>query len=269
MKWLVGLTITSVVPAASRADERPVIAEVPATAPFDASQLAAALRLRLPARGAPIRIRVVSTPDGARPDVVWIEVGGNVREVALRGSTGPDAARLVALAATDLLLEDLVVAAEAPLAPPAAPSQAVTIGALGGVAVWQYPIAGLGVDLAVARDTWLLALEAGGGVLDGPLRLTTGVIRFEAGTRHGAFDLRGGATAMPLTVGDGAGDATVLVAASASVRARVPIGLGVRGVLAGGIDLFATRTTYVLDGMPVLTTPRIAPWLAAGLEVAP
>jgi hypothetical protein len=42
----------------------------------------------------------------------------------------------------------------------------------------------------------------------------------------------------------------------------------VDAVLAGGIDLFATRTTYVLDGMPVLTTPRIAPWLAAGLEVA-
>jgi hypothetical protein len=74
---------------------------------------------------------------------------------------------------------------------------------------------------------------------------------------------------MPLTVGDGAGDATVLVGAGTSVRLRAPIGLGVDAVLAGGIDLFATRTTYVLDGMPVLTTPRIAPWLAAGFEVAP
>src|SRR4051812_48462647 len=105
MKWLVGLTITSVAPAAIRADERPVIADVPATAPFDAPQLAAALRLRLPASGAPIRVRVVTTPDGVR-----IEAGGSVREVALRGNTGPDAARLVALAATDLLLEELVVA---------------------------------------------------------------------------------------------------------------------------------------------------------------
>jgi hypothetical protein len=263
MKWLVGLTITSVAPAAIRADERAVIADVPATAPFDAPQLAAALRLRLPASGAPIRVRVITTPDGVR-----IEAGGNVREVALRGNTGPDAARLVALAATDLL-EDLVVAAEAPVAPAAPPPQAVTIGALGGVVVWQYPIAGLGVDLAVARGAWLLALEAGGGMLDGPLHLTAGVVRLEAGTRHGGFDLRAGATVMPLTVGDGAGDATVLVGAGASVRLRASIGRGVHAVFAGGIDLFATRTTYVLDGMQVLTTPRIAPWLAAGLEVAP
>jgi len=261
MKWLVGLTITSVAPAAIRADERAVIADVPATAPFDGPQLAAALRLRLPASGAPIRVRVVTTPDGIR-----IEAGGSVREVALRGNSGPDAARLVALAATDLL-EDLGGAAEVPVAP--APAQEVTIGALGGVVVWQSPIAGLGIDLAVARGAWLLALEAGGGRLDGPLHLTAGVVRFEAGTRHGAFDLRAGATAMPLTVGDGAGDATVLVGAGASVRLRAPIGGGVRAVFAGGVDLFATRTTYVLDGMQVLTTPRIAPWLAAGLEVAP
>jgi hypothetical protein len=264
MKWLVGLTITSVAPAAIRADERPVIADVSATAPFDAPQLAAALRLRLPASGAPVRIRVVTTPGGVR-----IEAGGNTREVALRGSTGQDAARLVALAATDLL-DDLVVAAEAPVAPQAAPRPSVTIGALGGVVAWQHPIAGLGIDLALARDTWLLALEAGGGtLLDGPLRLTTGVIRFAGGTRHGAFDLRAGATVMPLTVGDGTGDATVLVGAGASVRVRAPIGIGVHAVLAGGIDIFATRTTYVLDGMPVLTTPAIAPWLAAGLEVVP
>jgi hypothetical protein len=190
--------------------------------------------------------------------------------VALRGTTGPDAARLVALAATDLLLDDLVVGAEAPVAPTAAPRPSVTIGALGGILAWQHPIAGLGVDLAVPRGTWLLAVEAGGGaLLDGPLRLTTGVIRLAVGTRHGAFDLRAGATFMPLTVGDGTGDATVLFGVGTSVRLRASIGIGVHAVVAGGVDLFATRTTYLLDGMPVLTTPWLAPWLAAGLEVTP
>jgi hypothetical protein len=146
----------------------------------------------------------------------------------------------------------------------------VTIGALGGVMAWQHPIGGLGVDLAVPRGTWLLAVEASGGaLLDGPLRLTTGVLRLAVGTRHGAFDLRAGATVMPLTVGDGIGDATVLVGAGTSVRLRLSIAAGVHAVLAGGVDLVATRTTYVLDGMPVLTTPWIAPWLAAGFEVTP
>jgi hypothetical protein len=264
MKWLVGLTIASVAPATLHADERPVIAEVATTAPFDAPELAAALRLRLPAGGPPIRVRVVTTPGGVR-----IEAGGSAREVALRGTTGPDAARLVALAATDLLLDDPVVGAEVPVAP-AAPRRSVTIGVLGGVVAWQHPIAGLGVDLAMPRGAWLVALEAGGGtLLDGPLRLTTGVVRLAVGTRHGAFDLRAGASFMPLTVGDGAGDATVLVGVGTSVRVRAAIGIGVDAVLAGGLDLFATRTTYVLDGMPVLTTPRIAPWVAAGLEVVP
>jgi hypothetical protein len=40
-------------------------------------------------------------------------------------------------------------------------------------------------------------------------------------------------------------------------------------VLAGGADVFATRTTYVLAGVPALTTPHSALWFAAGLEMAP
>src|SRR5205823_5614031 len=99
--WLIGLVIASGAPGAIRAEDRAVVADVAAAAPFDASQLAAALRLRLPAGGEPIRVRVVTTPDGVR-----IEARGNAREVALRGSTGTAAARLVALAATDLLLDD-------------------------------------------------------------------------------------------------------------------------------------------------------------------
>ena len=68
MKWLVGLAIATGVPSAIHADARVVFVDVPSTAPFDAPQLAAALRLRLPARGAPIRVLVIATPGGVRID---------------------------------------------------------------------------------------------------------------------------------------------------------------------------------------------------------
>jgi hypothetical protein len=262
MKWLVGLAIASGTPA--RADDRAVMADVPAGAPFDAAELAAAIRLRVPPGGAAIRIRVVPTPDGVR-----IEARGNARDVALRGSTGAAAARLVALAASDLLLDDLAAAPELPAAARPA-GAAVTIGALAGVAAWHYTLASLGVDVAVGRDSWLLAIEAGGGTLiDGPLHLTAGVLRLGCGTRFGAFELRAGATLVPLSVANGTGDATVLAGGGASARLHATLSANVRGVLVGGVDVFATRTTYELDGMSVLATPRSALWLGAGLEVTP
>lgn len=263
MKWLVGLAIASGTPA--RADDRAVVAEVPAGAPFDAAELTAAIRLRVPPGGPAIRVRVIAMPGGVR-----VEAHGNARDVALRGSTGPAAARLVALAASDLLLDDLAAAPDRE-APAATSRPAVTLAALGGVAAWHYTLASLGVDVSVARDSWLLAIEAGGGTLvDGPLHLTAGVIRLGCGTRFGALELRAGATLVPLAVANGSGDATVLAGGGASARLRAPLGgSAVRGVIGAGIDLFATRTTYVIEGMPVMTTPRSALWLGAGVEVTP
>jgi hypothetical protein len=40
-------------------------------------------------------------------------------------------------------------------------------------------------------------------------------------------------------------------------------------VFAGGVDGFAMRTTYMVDGRPVMATPRVAPWIAVGMEVSP
>lgn len=262
MKWLLGLSIAAA-SAESRAEERAVMVEVAADAPFAAPELAAALQIRVPATGAPIRVRVVAIPGGVR-----IEARGGAREIALRGATGPAAARLVALAATDLVVDEVV--ATPPPAPELAPARSATLGALGGVAAWQYAIASLGVDLAAARGAWLVALDAGGGTLiGGPLHLTAGVIRCSAGARFGDLELRAGATIVPVVVGDGVGDATVLAGGGASARLHVPIDGRLHAVLAGGADVFATRTTYVVDGMPALTTPRSALWFAAGLELAP
>jgi hypothetical protein len=266
LKLVLGLSILC---SAQRAvAERAIIADVSGVAPFDAAELTAALRVRLAAEGAPVALRVTAIGGGVR-----IEARGNVREVALRELTGPAAARFVALAAHDLLLDDL---AEAPLGAPSptpvsgTPGRTpTTIGVLGAAAAWQHVLGGMAVDLAISRSAWLLAIEAGAATLvDGPVHLTAATLRIGGGARRGWLEARAGATLAPLLVSDGTGDRTILAGGGASVRIRAPIAGGLRVVLAGGIDLFATRTTYLL-GATMLATPRVAPWIAAGMEVTP
>ena len=98
--------------------------------------------------------------------------------------------------------------------------------------------------------------------------MTTGEVRASAGVRVDWLDLRAGVVLVPVLVSTGAGDATVLAGGGASARAVVPVSPLLRAVVAAGLDVFATTTEYRLAGMSVLTTPRWAPWLAAGIEVA-
>lgn len=264
---MIGLVLSAAQPASA---ERSIVADVAATAPFDARELTAALRVRLVRDGAPVTVRVLATPAGVRVEVSSTEgaiVRQGARDVALDGLRGPTAARLVALAADDLMLEDLAM-------PPAeARSVAAashTIGALGAAAAWDGPLGGVTFDVARARGPWVVALDVGGATLvGGAIGLNAAVIRFSAGLRASWFELRAGATFAPLIVSDGAGDRTVLVGGGASARLRVPLGDGLHAVFAAGGDVFATRTQYLVGGMPALATPRVAPWFGAGLEVSP
>jgi hypothetical protein len=270
LKLVLGLSILC---SAQRAvAERSIVAEVPAVAPFDAAELAAALRVRLPRDGAPVVVRVAVTRDG-----VVIEARGNVRAIALRDLTGAAAARFVALAAHDLLLDDLaeLPSGAAPVRPVGAVARSSeafdtpTVGVLGAAAAWQHVLGGVAIDLAIPRGAWLLAIEGGGGTLvDGRVDLTAATIRISGGVRASWVELRSGATLAPLFVSSGAGDRTILAGLGASVRVRARIASGISAVLAGGADVFATRTTY-LFGDAMLETPRVAPWVAAGVEMAP
>lgn len=244
-------------PAAAWA-ERAIAAEVDAAAPFDAPALASALRARLP-DGDAIQLRISTTFDGVR-----IETRGTTRDVALRGLAGDAAARLVALATADLLVDAV------DLEPPPLVHRPITIGVLGTAALWGHTFGALGLDVAVPRRSYLIAIEAGGGTLvDGPIRLTAGILRAGIGLRGGPFELRLTALAAPLMVSNGDGDATILGGAGASGRLRLPLGGGLHALLAAGVDAFATRTTYVVQGMTALTTPQLAPWAALGVEVTP
>jgi len=272
LKLLAGIACVCTAPAVALADERVVSADVAAAAPFDAAQLAAAIRIRVPAGRAPIRVRVFMVAGGVR-----VESRGSARDVPLGSFTGAAAARLVALAASDLFVDDLAptlledpALRAAETAVDARPRGRVTMSALGAAAAWSHALGGLAIDVAQVSGSRVVAIEAGAGTLVGsPLRLTAGVVRIGGGLRAGIAELRATATVVPLYVSDGAGDATVLWGIGASARLRIPLVAGVRAVLATGVDLFATRSTYIVEQMPVLETPRAAAWLAAGIEVAP
>jgi len=228
-----------------------------AGAPFAAADLEAALRVRIPAKGAPVSIRVTAIEHGVR-----IESRTGFRDVPLADLHGNDAARLVALAADDLLLDDLAVP------PPEPPSRAVSLGVLGGAAAWDGALGNVAVDVAVPRGSMVLAVEAGGGrMVGGALAVTAAHVRATVGVRSDWLELRAGVTAVPLFVSTGAGDVTMLVGGGVSARALLPVSSSVRAVIAAGGDVFATQTEYRVAGMAAMTTPRWAPWAALGIDV--
>ncbi len=267
LKLVIGLVLSAAQPAAA---ERSILADVPAMAPFDARELAAALRVRLAREGAPVTVRVLATATGVRVEVSTTENAierGGAREVSLEGLTGETAARMVALAADDLMLDELALP---PIAPRVAATRITTVSVVGAAAAWDDLFGAVTLDVARQRGPWIAALDLGGATLvGGPINLSAAVVRLSAGYRVSWLELRAGATFAPLIVSDGDGDSTVLVGGGASARLRVPLGDGVRAVIAAGADVFATRTQYLVDGMPTLTTPRTAPWFGAGIEVTP
>jgi hypothetical protein len=255
VRMLAALTIAFA--AAPAAADRPIEVDADGV-PFSAHDLADAIRVRVAHEGHGLRVRVTAAEGGVR-----VEAHGGSRDVALEGLQGPAAARLVALAANDLWMDDLAVAPAAPV------ERRATVSLVGSAAGWGNPLGGLTADLALPVGPGLVAIEAGASnMLGGSVDLTGGVVRVSGGWRSSWLELRAGATVMPIVVSTGAGDTTVLVGAGASARVRLPISGGVRGVIAGGADAFATRTTYQLAGMPAFATPAIAPWLGAGVEAA-
>lgn len=262
--WIVAALVVTC--AARRAQaERSIEVDEPPGAAFAPQELAAAIRVRIASEGSPVRIRVTPTATGVR-----IETRGEARDVELGELRGADAARMVALVANDLLVDDL-----AALAPPAivrhgevrTASSPVELGVLGGVSGWNGTLGGLALDLAIPRGAWAITVEAGGGVLvNSTLHVLAGNVRIAPAVRLDGFELRAGATLSPLLVTNGAGDQTVLAGGNASVRMRIGLTSATHAVLAAGVDAYATHTRYQLAAMTI-ATPWIAPWVSAGIEV--
>lgn len=255
------------------AQPRAITVEVAAAAPFDAGDLVGALRVRLQPEGPAVHVRVQTTAAGVR-----VEARGGARDVAVGGLDAAAAARLVALAANDLLFDDLAtapapgIAAEVRTRSPAVirPTGPVAVSALATFASWSGPLAGGAIEVGLGRGPWRIAAEVGAGrLLDAPLDLTAASVRLAGGWRRGALELRAAVVAAPVFVSDGAGDRSVLVGAGAAVRLRVPVARDLQLVFAAGLDAYANRTAYRMAGVPVLETPTLAPYVALGVEVAP
>ena len=257
--WIVAALVVTCAVRRAQAERAIVVDEAIGAQRFAAQELAAAIRVRIAPEGSPVRIRVTSTSTGVR-----IETRGETRDVELGELRGADAARMVALVANDLLVDDLATP------PPPLELQArhaPELGVLGGVSGWDGLLGGLTLDLAVPRDGWVMTIEAGGGeLIQSTLHLFAGVVRIGPALRIDGFEVRAGLTLAPLLVTSGVGDQTVLAGANASVRMRLPLTTGVHAVLAAGVDAYATRTQYQLAAMTV-PTPWVAPWLCAGIEV--
>ena len=262
--WIVAALVIPCAARRAQAD-RTIVVDEATSGPFAPQELAAAIRVRIAAAGSPVRILVTPTASGVR-----IETRGETREVALGELRGPDAARMVALVANDLLVDDL--AAPAPpmvekrgeLRPTHPPAE---LGVLGDVSGWDGTLGGLSLDLAIPRGAWAMTFEAGGGVLvESMLHVLAGNVRIDPALRIDGFELRAGATLAPLLVTNGVGDQTVLVGGNASMRVRLGLAADVHAVLAAGVDAYATHTQYQLQAMTI-ATPWLTPWVAAGLEV--
>ncbi len=243
---------------APAAAERRIVVEIASDGPFTAAELTEALRVRVSPTGAPLRVRVTATDDAVR-----VEAGGTARDLELGGRRGADAARLVAIAASDLVLDDLA-------ATPPRPPPTFALAALGGASAFTGTLAGGALDFTLGGGPWLFDGSVGGGALvSGPIHGDDVVVRIGGGYRIGWLDLIASATFAPLIVSDGAGDVTVLVGAGATARLRIPIAERVHAIIAAGADVFATRTEYTSSGAAVTETPLVAPWVAAGVELAP
>lgn len=255
LKVLIAVVVAGRIAAA----ERTVTVEVVAPAPLQADDVRRALGLRLARTGAAVHVRVAPTAAGLE-----VAAGGGAREISIAGLSVEAATRLVALTASDLLLDEL-----APLPRPPA-SHAWSIGLSTSAAGWEAMLGGVAGEVAVARGGVVGVAELGAAtLLAGPLQLDGATLRLDAGVRRGIVELRGGATLAAIRVGDGAGDRTVLAGANASVRVRLPVASRVRAVFGLGADAFATRTIYRTGGMTVLATPRVAPGFTAGVELVP
>jgi hypothetical protein len=254
MRLLAALTIACV--ARTAAAERAIDVDVRG-APFEAHDLVDALRVRVANQGAPIHVRVTADGGGVR-----VEARGATRDVPLQGLSGAAAARLVALATDDLLLDDLATT-PSPLA-----SSDLTLAVLGTVASWNDTLGAGSLELAIPVGSAVLAVAAGGGELvTGKLALYTAVLRLEGGVRYGWFEARAGAVVLPVFVTSGKGDTTIVAGVGANFRARLPVTAGVRAVLAAGIDAYADRTQYEQTGMAEVATPWVAAWAGLGVEL--
>lgn len=249
--------------------------------PFDRAALVRAITLRLPlVRLDPGRLPVVAVR-AVPPDGAAIRVGEASRLVSIRGLSGEDAARVVALLSLDLMLVQQATsppAAEDAVEQPGPKSAARTTGRFSvglsprlslGVVAWS-PTFEPTLDLSVKVSRhFLIYLEAGftwsgQGEGERALDLYEVPVRAGAGFRYAWLEVRAGAVVRPYLVSGGGEDSGVLAGGGLGLFYRHAFSPAVTGHAGVGVDLLYPRKEFRVGGQQVLTTSWAVPWLALG-----
>lgn len=247
-------------------------------APFSEAELEEALRLRL---GGQHRIEVVS---GARG--MTISVDGTTRSIQLGSERGEEAARVVALVAAAIVLDDAqerrriaVADAEREQAELArerrGPAKRWALAALVTPSVSERTESNTGVLLSLDRahgeDGVRLMMSI--GVTSSSIELgemAPQIRTVEAPVRAGAwlgdrYAVGATAVAIPYETRGGAGDRNVLFGAGVTARAQLVVSGGTGVVAQVGVDGMARSVAYRWEGETVLASGRFRPWLAIGV----
>jgi hypothetical protein len=207
----------------------------------------------------------------AQGDAIRVEIGGRDLVLDLDGARGRTAARMIAVAAADLVLPELPSGAPPPavaieraaVAPPPRPLRLALIGQIGSEEATR-AAATIGGELASSGPR--LALEVG---IAGGRAAAHGVSLLGVPVRAGVAlgdttAVRVGAVAMPFFVDGGGDHRGVLVGGAIAGQGRVRVGAH-ELVYQVGADVFANQVEYRWTGAPVMTTPRVALWAGLGV----
>ena len=264
----------------------PLAVETSGDLPFSKAELDAALSLRA-ALATPTSARKVRAHVAGDGDSVLIDVTGRQRKVALDGQGGVDAARLVAFGILDLAGDDLDPP-QGPTSPPETSdpvmsgiTRAVPQAQSQGQRGWSIAAWGVGgtrteamLEGAAPLTGHVRMLAAVGGspsVMDQSVTLQALPARLSVGVELPGtpIELRAGAIAIVERASAVRAETDLRVGVGAAAVWHVRIMRSFSLLLGAGGDGFANAFDYRVNGMPIVTTERLAWWAGAAVAWEP
>ena len=248
--------------------------------PFSWEELRDALLPRWHLLGGVSVVRV--TAGGAEGGRTLVQVGPVEGEVDLEGRGGEEAARIVAVVALDL------AQAGTPLLVSTPPEASVSVSAspvpapsikhqhtlrAGLLLLSPFDQSGLLAHLEPTVDVGGEFVPGFGAFVTAGYRqaATSSLVLRELPLRAGValrrrwLELRAAGILRPRFVEGPHSYRDVSLGAAVSIVARLALTSKLALMLAGGVDLFRTRTVFAVNNDPSLTTAWLSPWVGAGI----
>jgi hypothetical protein len=246
--------------------------------PFSSQELEQAIALRLfDGSTWPGKLEVIA--QGA--DRIEVRLGGRRRIVEIGSSREDMVTRLVAISVADLLMETTPAPLRlvSPALPPAREATlpplrlAVMPGLAHGLARGETALYSLVAGFGARRGRVVVGLDAGywhtptvRAGQPGESTMAAWPVRVSAGAALGRFEFSLGPVVAPYNVTGTMPRSGVLVGGGPAALLALPLLRGLRGVAAGGCDVFVNRTATTVGGKDLtFASPRVAPWVGLGL----